>query len=66
MWARPFLKSEAPISRKEWVDIEKIKTITTENILFLSKGSQSGAFPIFSPCVLHLNNILLIPDKTGR
>ncbi len=55
MWAQPFLKSEAPISRKEWVDIEKIKTITTENILFLSKGSQSGAFPIlYGGHVMHL------------
>lgn len=44
MWAQPFLKSEAPISRKEWVDIEKIQTVTTESILFLPKGFHRKPF----------------------
>lgn len=48
MWAQPFLKSEAPISRKEWVDIEKIQTVTTESILFLPKGFHRKPF-LFSP-----------------
>jgi len=58
MWAQPFLKSEAPIPRKEWVYIEKIQTVTTENVLFLQKGFHRKPF-LFSSHALLMGHICL-------